>query len=70
MSLAREGPEQAELQGADLVPFRPQLVHDVLHRAGGRTHGHDDIVGILRAVSFDHIVLAPGDLPVLLERCP
>ena len=56
----RERPVQVDSQQADLLPFAVQVVDGFLDDVAGRTHRHDDAVGVRRAVVVEQMILTAG----------
>ena len=60
--LAGEGAEQVYLQEAHLLALGVQMVDDLLCAAAHGAHGHDDALGVGRAVVVEQVVLTAGQL--------
>ncbi len=71
--LGAEGTEQANLHNANLLAVSVQVVDDLVDNVVDGTHGHDDAVGIGRAVVVEQLVVGAQLLidlvHVLLDHC-
>ncbi len=65
--LERERPHQANLQQANFLALRGQIVDRLVHGFCARAHDDDDVLGIRRAVVLEQVVLAADDLR---RTCP
>ena len=60
--LREKGAEQVYLQEAHLLALGVQMVGDLLCAAAHGAHGHDDALGVGRAVVVEQVVLTAGQL--------
>ncbi len=63
-----EGPVQADLEHADLLAARDQVLDGLVGRFGAGAHDDDDALGIGRADVVEQVVLAAGDAGELVHR--
>ncbi len=66
--LDRERPVQADLEHADLLAARDEVLDGFLGGFRARAHEDDDALGIRRADVIEQLVLAAGELRELVHR--
>ncbi len=64
----RERPHQADLQHADLLALRGEVVDGLVDRFCAGAHDDDDFFGIGRAFILEELVLAADQLGELVHR--